>query len=289
MKGRRYAVITPLVVVAMIVTIGVAVAGGLAGLSNTPIVQAASDFWSLTGNAGTTAGTNFLGTTDDEPLELHVNSERALRIEPTDPEVTDDGNTIADAPNLIGGFSGNSVADGVLGATIGGGGLKSFENKVTDDFGTIGGGSENIASNYSTIGGGLNNTGDGVISTVGGGQANTASGIASTVSGGGEDEAGNTASGDWSTVGGGIANEASGQDSTVGGGDGNEASGENSTVSGGTNNKAGGRDSSLGGVTITKPMANARVSLVVEEIQPQGSQVLSVGASSTQLPTTTPL
>jgi len=39
--------------------------------------------WLTSGNAGTTAGSNFLGTTDNQPLELHVNNTRALRLEPT--------------------------------------------------------------------------------------------------------------------------------------------------------------------------------------------------------------
>src|ERR1700674_1186923 len=34
--------------------------------------------WSLTGNSGTTAGTNFVGTTDTQPLELHVNGFRVM-------------------------------------------------------------------------------------------------------------------------------------------------------------------------------------------------------------------
>src|SRR6266702_3050720 len=38
-------------------------------------------FWRTTGNAGTTAGPSFLGTTDNQPLEIHVNGTRALRIE----------------------------------------------------------------------------------------------------------------------------------------------------------------------------------------------------------------
>ena len=38
--------------------------------------------WSLNGNSGTTPGTNFLGTTDNQALELKVNGQRALRIEP---------------------------------------------------------------------------------------------------------------------------------------------------------------------------------------------------------------
>src|SRR5947207_2812782 len=39
----------------------------------------AASGWSLTGNSGTTAGTNFLGTTDNQPLELKVNGLRAFR------------------------------------------------------------------------------------------------------------------------------------------------------------------------------------------------------------------
>ena len=38
--------------------------------------------WSLTGNADTTAGTDFLGTTDDVALEFKVNNTRSLRIDP---------------------------------------------------------------------------------------------------------------------------------------------------------------------------------------------------------------
>ena len=43
--------------------------------------------WSLTGNAGTAPGTNFLGTTDNEALELRANGKRALRLEPTPPRL----------------------------------------------------------------------------------------------------------------------------------------------------------------------------------------------------------
>lgn len=38
--------------------------------------------WSLTGNSGTVDGTNFLGTTDNVPLNFKVNNERAGRVEP---------------------------------------------------------------------------------------------------------------------------------------------------------------------------------------------------------------
>ena len=76
-------------------------------------------------------GTNFLGTTDNQALELRVNGQRALRLEPN-----------ATSPNLIGGYSANWLASGVSGATIGGGGTASYLNRVTDDYGTVGGGGE---------------------------------------------------------------------------------------------------------------------------------------------------
>jgi hypothetical protein len=43
----------------------------------------AASAWSLMGNAGTVPGTNFLGTTDNEPFILKTNGTEALRIDPT--------------------------------------------------------------------------------------------------------------------------------------------------------------------------------------------------------------
>jgi hypothetical protein len=40
----------------------------------------ASDFWKVGGNAGTTAGTDFLGTTDSQPLVIKTNGTEAVRI-----------------------------------------------------------------------------------------------------------------------------------------------------------------------------------------------------------------
>src|SRR5512133_3649272 len=37
--------------------------------------------WQLTGNAGTNPNTNFLGTTDNQPLVIKVNSTESLRLE----------------------------------------------------------------------------------------------------------------------------------------------------------------------------------------------------------------
>jgi hypothetical protein len=157
------------------------------------------------------------------------------------------------SPNLIGGFSGNSVTGGVVGATIGGGGESGNANRVTDAFGTVGGGGNNQAGNNAgtvndrsgaTVGGGIFNTASGQYATVGGGIFNTASGSAATVGGG----INNTASGSAATVGGGGSyNIASGTRATVGGGSGNQASGEYATVGGGINNTASGSDATVGG------------------------------------------
>ena len=160
--------------------------------------------WSLTGNAGTTPGTNFVGATDNQALEIKVNSQRIFRLEPN-----------ATSPSVIGGHADNNALAGVLGATIGGGGAAGQGNVVTDHYGTVGGGRSNQAGDnqgtlfdrpWATVSGGL----------------------------------GNIASGQESFVGGGNANVASGQTSTVGGGFANNASGGAATIPGGNQNSAGG-------------------------------------------------
>jgi hypothetical protein len=197
--------------------------------------------WSLTGNAGTVPGSHFLGTTDDQALELRVNSERTLRLEPH-----------TTSPNVVGGYSGNSVDAGVYGGTIGGGGETGQANSVTDHYGTVGGGVGNVASgvgafvggggydgtlmqgneasgNASSIGGGRGNTASGDAATVGGGTINSAQGGGATIGGG----AVNLVSGSSATVGGGVANQATDNIATVGGGSGNVASAYAATVPGG--------------------------------------------------------
>ncbi len=194
--------------------------------------------WSLTGNAGTNPAANFLGTTDNQALEMRVNNARALRLEPN-----------ADSPSVVGGYSGNSVTDGAAGATISGGGGPSdawggpYPNRVTDDYGTVGGGRGNTAGEEATVSGGINNTASGAWATIGGGAGNVVNNQGATVGGG----IGNTASGPWTTVGGGNDNRASGEDATIGGGDVNEASGEEATVGGGRANTASGADATIAG------------------------------------------
>lgn len=136
--------------------------------------------------------------------------------------------------NIILGFEGTSVGSGVEGATISGGGSNDRPNQVTANFGTVGGGRNNTASDRATVGGGANNTASGANATVGGGFNNTASGNRAKVGGG----SGNTASAGNSTVGGGANNTASGLRATVAGGANNEASGFAATVGGGRDNIA---------------------------------------------------
>lgn len=191
-------------------------------------------------------------------LNLNVASGRALRLEDN-----------ATSPNLIGGYSGNTVTAGVRGATIGGGGLAGNINRVTDDHGTVGGGRNNQAGDnagtasdagwatvsggwgntageqYATVGGGFGNTSGGYVSTVAGGQSNQAMGIFSSVCGGSGNEA--TAAGINSTIGGGINNTTFGIGSTVSGGGDNYAYGSSSIVAGGLSNLSGGDYSFAGG------------------------------------------
>ena len=175
----------------------------------------ASGFWKSGGNAGTTPGTHFIGTTDNQAVELKVNGERALRLEPTVNDA-DHSNIV----NVISGSSFNYVSNGVIGATVSGGGAASIfggaaSNGVTGDFGTVGGGSLNSAGYACTVAGGSENTASGdFAATVGGGQLNIATGYLSTIAGGQQ----NTASGSFATVGGGFNNVASGDTGTVPGG-----------------------------------------------------------------------
>ena len=150
-------------------------------------------YWKLEGNAGTNPATHFLGTTNGVTLTLAVNGTAALRLGPS-----------SGTPNLIGGYSGNSVTAGVVGATIGGGGKSGRENQVVSSFSTVGGGSGNVAGDpnsqancCATIGGGANNTASERSTTVAGGTGNIASGRRATVGGGRN----NTAGGNHATVG----------------------------------------------------------------------------------------
>jgi len=191
----------------------------------------AANFWNTTGNAGL-GGANFIGTTDNVPLEIRINNSRVLRLEP--------GGGI---PNIRGGYAGNGVTTGAFGVVIAGGGFAGNANSVTDALGTVGGGYANQAGNnsgpttdaeYATVAGGGNNRASANGAAVGGGSYNTASESQAVVSGGFS----NVASGPQATVAGGNDSTASGEAAVVGGGYRNAAGSFYATVAGGSQNSA---------------------------------------------------
>jgi hypothetical protein len=217
-------------------------------------------FWKANGNSGTTPGPHFLGTTDNQALELKVDFMRALRLEPNE----------GAAPNIVAGSRVNFVAPSVVGATIGGGGAvdwlgAAFTNRIAGHFGTVGGGAANgigTNSDFSTIGGGsYNQIADGSLrATIAGGYANNigTNSPNSTIGGG----YGNTIA-DYAfhaTIGGGEINDIGPGAffSAIGGGGVNNIAANSlyATIAGGTLNAlgtnsnasaiAGGRDNTIG-------------------------------------------
>ena len=227
-----------------------------------------SNFWQMNGN--TVGGSQFLGSINNQAVDLRAGNQRALRLEP---------NISSNAPNVVGGSSWNSVSNGVVGATIAGGGGSgtyyyyggyypasgNFTNKVTADFATIGGGGQNVASGpFATIAGGNYNNATNRYCTVGGGYYNFAYGLCATVAGGAGYYYGNFANGDYSAIGGGSDNFCYGNVGVIaggyfnfarsnsygvaiGGGSYNSASNNYSTISGGAYNTVTGTNATVGG------------------------------------------
>ncbi|MBK7145487.1 MAG: hypothetical protein IPH76_09865 [Xanthomonadales bacterium] len=212
--------------------------------------------WSSTGDSGSNPATNFLGTTDVQSLVLRTGNAPSLRIEPA--SILTGGLPIT--ASLVVGSHLNQARAGVRGAVIAGGGVISGNdpewplspNRVSDHYGTVGGGAGNIAGDdagtlkdraLATVGGGALNRASGQLSTVGGGSGNTADGSLSWIGGGD----GNVASGWYSSIGAGQQNVASGERSTVAGGYKNAATGDQASVGGGWFNLASGESSSIAG------------------------------------------
>ncbi len=234
-------------------------------------INVSDSAWSRTGNAGTTAGTDFLGTTDNQAFQIHVDHGnttgtdgrgRVMRFEPN-----------ATSANIIGGFQGNSVAGGIVGATIAGGGLNGEENTVDANYSTVSGGRNNsIAASLTdgTIGGGYGNAIDGTAdrTTIGGGYFNfigsntddatisggtgnyIAAGSGANVIGGGLWDSIGTASYQ-ATIGGGALNiiGSNSHQSTIAGGRNNVISDSSpgTTIAGGLANTLTGRMSTIAG------------------------------------------
>ncbi|MBI3850306.1 MAG: hypothetical protein HY298_08465 [Verrucomicrobia bacterium] len=177
-----------------------------------------ADVWHTGGNLGTTAGVNFLGTTDNEPLQLHVNGQRVLRLEPV-------SDLTGFLPNVIGGKD-NYVVPGTTGAFIGGGGGVGLSNTIASTEGVIAGGFLNHIeagnAHASAIGGGFDNTIEfgAARSVIAGGHANRigTNATGAVVSGGEVNDVLDGAF--WGTIGGGFLNtiQPNASYSTIGGG-----------------------------------------------------------------------
>lgn len=181
--------------------------------------------WSSTGDAGTNPAVHYLGTSDAQPMVLRVRGTPALRIEPS----SELSNGVPITVNLVGGSSVNSLAAGVRGATIAGGGAPTgtgqaigpTANRVAGHYGFVGGGLGNVAGlaadvdagRVASVLGGLQNEASGFGSVVAGGAQNQASGYLTSVGGGGQ----NAAVGDYSMIGGGAELCAGGDTSWAGG------------------------------------------------------------------------
>jgi hypothetical protein len=208
------------------------IADGTISAADVNAATFAGTFWNVSGNAGTTPGAHFLGTTDSQALEFKVKNWRALRLEPV-PELGFDTGTI----NVIGGSPANWVAPGVFGVTIAGGGAvmttqsADATNRVLASFGTIGGGQGHQVgegASGATIAGGYGNR-------IGANSGNS-------LIGGGRDNRVEDSS-DWAAIVGGVDNTigADANASAIGGGYQNRVGSQSgySAVSGGQNNEIG--------------------------------------------------
>ncbi|MBK6725693.1 MAG: hypothetical protein IPG63_00290 [Xanthomonadales bacterium] len=199
--------------------------------------------WSSTGDSGSNAATNFLGTTDVQSLVLRTGNAQSLRIEPS-------GILVGGLPitaNVIAGSSANGVVADVRGATIAGGGVPTGDsdpnfgsdapNRVTDHYGSVGGGFANQAGDdtgtvqdrsMATVAGGWRNRATGGQAAIGGGYNNLASGQVSTIAGGNVSRA----TGEYAAVAGGAYNAAEGPSAFVAGGSFNCAGAAHSLAAG---------------------------------------------------------
>lgn len=180
--------------------------GNGSGVTNVNAAQlgglSSANFWQTGGNAGTTAGANYLGTTDNQALVFKVNGQQAMRYEPT-----------TNAPNILGGSISNRVQPGIFGATIAGGGATNAANIVTNAFGSIAGGSRNlVGAQHGVVAGGYGNMNLALAGVIAGGWGNyltngsTGYGGQGVIGGG----SGNSVAGDFAVIPGGYENQALG-------------------------------------------------------------------------------
>jgi len=191
-----------------------------------------TNFWRTNGNSQTDPAVNFIGTTDNVTLTLRANNQTILQLAPN-----------ATSPNIIGGYSGNAISNTLAGATIAGGGNNNHPNRVSGNYGAVGGGINNSAAYYAVVAGGNDNTASGEVATIGGGYRNQVSGWYATIAGGTY----NSVDGDYATASGGASNHVSGWYGTVAGGASNSVDSDYATIAGGASNSASGKYSSIAG------------------------------------------
>lgn len=145
-------------------------------------IHAFSQTWNLSGNGGTTAGTNFVGTTDNQPIVFKVNNSEKLRLSPNGRLIFNNNNSL-----YIGG--GNEITSSNANISVG---LNSMSLNTTGEANSVLGfnaltnnttGSGNIAIGTNAMQLSIsanNNVAVGVNSLSGiiNGESNTAVGIA---------------------------------------------------------------------------------------------------------------
>lgn len=218
-----------------------------------------SSGWGLLGN--TTVSGNFLGTLNNQPLEVRANNLTVLRMVPSSAPGSP-------TPNVIGGAANNSIPATVYGSVLfGGGGLFGNPNSISANESFIGGGQNNTigsGANDSGIMGGAGNVigSSSTYAAISGGQGNNVSASSGFIGGG----IGNQVNGAGSAVLGGSVNiVASGAgNSAIAGGNLNSVGSVYSIIGGGYQNKilAGANGSSLGGGNLNEIGANAFYSTI---------------------------
>ena len=224
---------------------------------------AAAGFWQLGGN--NVSNGQFLGSTNNQPVEIWAGGQRALRLEPNN-----DGE-----PNIIGGSSVNYIASGVEGSTIAGGGSSVWSNSIFTSSSSIGGGAGNSiqpGAELSFLGGGWNNSIQNAICSFLGGGANNSiqPNNSNSFLGGGE----------------GNSIQTNAYDSFLGGGSVNsiQPNADHSFLGGGYENKIGALYSFLGGGYENSIQTNAYDSFLgggsVNSIQPNADHSFLGGGQS---------
>jgi hypothetical protein len=191
--------------------------------------------WSLAGNAGTDPTTQFLGTTDAQPLVLRVDNEEVLRLRGESAQIDVGGGTLGDV-------SGSSLvananvrpADAVSAVVLGGGAISVDGTPVVERNAVVEpADASDLPSHFVTVSGGLGNEAAGFAATIGGGYRSVVDGFGAMLGGGST----NQVRGDYAAVAGGRDHVLDGFESFIGGGTSNQITAPTSVIAGGSNNE----------------------------------------------------